>query len=97
MSQQKHPITNWLDSNSRKEPPTYQLRHRSFETYYYENDKNLHTNNDYKVEELLELNKEINRCNNYNELIITSNTINYYMFLTLFYITFLFIILPKFI
>ena len=69
MSQQKHPITNWLDSNSRKEPPTYQLRHRSFETYYYENDKNLHTNNDYKVEELLELNKEINICNNYNELI----------------------------
>ena len=31
--------------------------------------KNLSTNNNYKVEELLDLNKRINNCNNYDELI----------------------------
>ena len=69
MNRKNHPITDWLDSNSRKEPPIYKLNHRSFETYYYENDKNLSTNNNYKVEELLDLNKKINRCYDFNELI----------------------------
>ena len=69
MNKKIHPITDWLDSNSRREPPIYKLNHRSFETYYFENDKNLSTNNDYKVKELMELNKKINKSYNYEELI----------------------------
>lgn len=69
MIRKTHPITEWLDSNSRKEAPIYRLNHRNFDTYYFENDKNLDNNDNYKIRELMDLNKKINRCEDYDELI----------------------------
>ena len=69
MYKKVHPITEWLDNSCRKKAPLYKLNHRYLDTYYMNNDKNLLCNDEFKIKELYELNKKINSCNDYDELI----------------------------
>lgn len=73
MNKKVHPITNWLNKDSKKKAPIYKLKNRDFDIYYFDNDKNLNSNDNQKIDELIELNKKINNCYDYNELIEDKN------------------------
>ena len=64
-----HPISKWLDKKIDNYPPKYNLNHRDLNTYYLVNDKNLLCNKQDKISELENLNKEINECDNFDNLI----------------------------
>lgn len=68
-TQNKHPISKWLDEKIDNYPPKYRLKHRDLNTYYTLNDKNLLCNKKDKISELEKLNKEISQCTSYEELI----------------------------
>ena len=64
----KHPISIWLDESLYfKNKPIYMLYHRDIETYYLPNDKNLDCNNNFRLNEMKKLNKEINNQRDYNK------------------------------
>lgn len=65
----KNQISKWLDEKIDNYPPIYNLNHRDLNTYYTVNDKNLLCNKKEKISELEKLNKEINECKSFEELI----------------------------
>lgn len=60
MDKSKHPVTSWLDQNiyNKSEPNIYMLKHRNLDTYYLRNDKNLDSNNEFKINEMKDLIKK---------------------------------------